>query len=79
MRNTESSNDILPDKPLDIHISDISQWFSFDPFREIVYANQQILFTSYYFREMTYNIQAPLGERPRAKKKIKNSSKLMNV
>ena len=36
MGNPESSNDILPEKPLDIHISDISQRFSFDPFGEIV-------------------------------------------
>ena len=43
MRNTELSNDILPDKPLDIHISNISQRFSFNPFGEIVYADQQIL------------------------------------
>ena len=37
--NTESSNDVLPDKPLDIYISDISQRFSFDPFDEIVCAD----------------------------------------
>ena len=79
MRNTELSNDILPDKPLDIHTSDVSQRFSFNPFSEIVYADQQILFTSYCFREMTYNIQALLGKRPRAKKRIKNSFRLMNV
>ena len=79
MRNTESSNDILPDKPLNIHISDISQRFSFDLFGEIVCVNKQILFTSYRFRERTYNIQAPLGKRPKAGKRIKNSSRLMNV
>ena len=79
MRNPESSNDILPNKSLDIHIFDISQRFNFDPFGEIVRADQQILFTSYCLREKTYNIQAPLGKGPRARKKIKNSSRLMNV
>ena len=39
IRNTESSNDILLDKPLDIHNSDISQRFSYDPFGEIVRAD----------------------------------------
>ena len=39
MGNPELSNDILPDKPLDIHISDISQRFSFDLFGEIVCAD----------------------------------------
>ena len=39
MGDPESSNDILPDKSLDIHISDSSQRFSFNPFGEIVCAD----------------------------------------
>ena len=40
MRDLESSNDILPDKPFDIHISDISQRFGFDPLGEIICVDQ---------------------------------------
>ena len=40
MRNPESSNNTLPDKPFDIYILDISQRFSFDPLGEIIYADQ---------------------------------------
>ena len=46
MGNPESSNDILPDKHFDIHISDISQKFSFGPFGKIICADQQVLFIS---------------------------------
>ena len=37
MRNPESSNNTLPDKPFDIYIPDISQ--SFDPLGEIICPN----------------------------------------
>ena len=79
MRNLESSNNTLPDKPFDIYIPDISQRFSFDPFAEIICPNEQILFISYCFRERTYNIQSSLNKRPRAGKRIKNFSRLVNV
>ena len=36
----ESSNDVLLDKLLSIHIPDIGQEFGFDPFNEIVCADQ---------------------------------------
>ena len=36
----KSSNDVLPDKLLGIHIPDIGQGLGFDPFGEIVCANQ---------------------------------------
>ena len=36
----KSSNDVLPDKFLGIHIPDIGQGLSFDPFGEIVCADQ---------------------------------------
>ena len=78
MGNPESSNDILPDKPFDIHVSDISQRFNFDPLGKIICADQQILFISYCFREKTYNIQSPLSKRPRAGERIENSSRLVN-
>ena len=40
MRDSKSSNDVLLDKFLSIHIPDVGQWLCFDPFGEIVYANQ---------------------------------------
>ena len=40
MRDPKSSNDVLLDKFLSIHILDVGQGLGFDPFCEIVYANQ---------------------------------------
>ena len=79
MGNPESSYDILPDESFDIYISNISQRFSFDPLGKRICADQQVLFVSECFRERTYNIKTPLSKRPRAGKRIKNSSRLVNV
>ena len=79
MRNPESSNNTLPDKPFDIYIPDISQRFSFDPFAEIICPNEQILFISFCFGETIYNIQTSLSKRPRGGKRIENSSRLVNA
>ena len=40
MRDPKLSNDVLLDKLLSIHIPDVGQGLSFDPFDEIVYADQ---------------------------------------
>ena len=40
MRNPKSSKDILPDKLLSIHIPSVGQGLGFDPFGEVVYADQ---------------------------------------
>ena len=40
MRDPKSSNDVLPDKFLSIHILDVGQGLGFDPFCEIVCADQ---------------------------------------
>ena len=40
MRDPKSSNDVLSDKLLSIHIPDVSQGFGFDLFGEIVCADQ---------------------------------------
>ena len=40
MRDPKSSNDVLPDKFLSIYILDVGQGLDFDPFGEIVYADQ---------------------------------------
>ena len=36
VRNPESRNDVLPNEPFDIYISDISQRLSFDPLGKII-------------------------------------------
>ena len=43
MRDPKSSNDVLPDKLLSIHIPDVSQGLGFDLFGEIVCANHRYL------------------------------------
>ena len=52
----KSSNDVLPDKLLDIHIPDIGQGLGFDPFSEIVCADQQIPLISCRIRKKAYNV-----------------------
>ena len=78
-RDSKLSNNIFPNKSLGIHIPNICQWFNFNPFGEVIRANQQIPLIPCCLREMTYNVQAPLSERPRTGQRIKNSSQLMNV
>ena len=78
-RDSKPSDNIFPNKSLGIHIPNICQWFNFNPFGEVIHANQQIPFIPCCLRERTYNVQAPLSERPRAGQRIKNSSWLMNV
>ena len=68
-RDSKPSDNIFSNKSLDI-----CQWFSFNPFGEVICANLQIPLVPYYFREKTNNIQIPLSKRPRVGKRIKNSS-----
>ena len=65
LRYSEAGDNVLPDKLLYVHISDIHQRLSFNPFGEIVYANQQIFLVSCCFRKWDNNIQALLCKRPR--------------
>ena len=65
-RNSKSCNNVLPDKPLHIYVPDVRQGLSFNPFGEVVCADQQILLVSYGFRKKADNVQPPLRKRPRA-------------
>ena len=49
MRYFEVSDNVLLDKPLYVHILDIRQRLNFNPFGEIVCANQQIFLISRCF------------------------------
>ena len=40
MKDPKSSDNIFPEKSLGIHISDIRQWFRFNPFGEVIRADQ---------------------------------------
>ena len=51
MRDPESSDNIFPDKLLGIHISDIRQGLSFNPFSKVVCVDEQIPLVPCYFRE----------------------------
>ena len=64
MRDLKSCNNVSLDEFLSIHISDVGQWLSFDPFGEVIFADQQRSLISYCLGEGAYNIQALLGERP---------------
>ena len=70
MRDPKPSDNVLPHKPLDIHVLDVCQRFSF---------NQKPPFISYCFEERSHNVQAPLGKRPWARQEVKNAPGLMDV
>ena len=74
MRDSKTSDNILPNKFLSIRISDICQNFSFNPLGKVICTNQQISFIPCRFRERTYNVQSPLSKRPRAGQWVKDSS-----
>ena len=78
-RDSKLSDNIFPNKSLGIHISDICQWFNFNPLGEVIHADQQIPLIPYCLKERIYNVQAPLSKRPRAEQRIKDSFRLMNV
>ena len=56
----ETSDNVLLEKLLYIHIPDIRQRLNFNPFGEVVCADQQIFLVSRYFRKWANNILAPL-------------------
>ena len=65
MRDSEPGDNVSPDKLLGIHVSDICQWFSLDPFSKVISADEQISLVPCCFRKWPYNIQAPLSKWPR--------------
>ena len=79
MGDSKLSDNVFPNKSLSIHIPDVCKWFSFNPLCEIICTNQQIPLIPCCLWEWTYNIQAPLCEKPRTGQRIKNSSRLVNV
>ena len=79
MRYSEAGDNVLLDKLLYVHISDIRQRLSFNPFGEIVCADQQIFLVSRCFRKWANNIQAALRKRPRIGEGIQESSWLVCV
>ena len=63
-RDPESWDDVSPGELFRICISDVSQWLRFDPFGEVICADQQVPLISCCFGKGAYNVQAPLGEWP---------------
>ena len=79
MRDPKPSDNIFPHKSLGIHIPDICQWLSFNPFSEVVRADQQISLISYCFRERANDIYALLSKWPRVGLGVKDSYWLMYI
>ena len=59
-RDFKPNDNSFSNKSLGIHIFDICQWFSFNPFGEVICADQQISFVLCCLKEMAYNVQAPI-------------------
>ena len=75
----KSCNNGSPDELLSICVSDVDQWLSFDPFGEVIYADQPIYLISCCLKEGAYNIQTLLGERPWAGQRVEDPSWLMDI
>ena len=70
MRYPEVSDNVLLEKLLHVHISNIRQGLSFNPFGKVVCADPQIFLVSRCFRKWTNNIKTPLCKRPRTREGI---------
>ena len=79
MRDPKSSDNIFSHKYLGIHVPDVYQWFSFNPLGEVIRTDQQPSLIPCYPRKMSYNIQALLSKRPRARQMIEDTLWLMNI
>ena len=79
MRNPKPSDNVLPHKPLGIHIPNVCQWLNFNPLREVINADQMPSHIFRCLREGSYNVQAPLIKRLGTRQRIKNAPWLMNV
>ena len=77
MRDSELGDKVSSNKLLGIHVSDICQWFGFDPFGEVISTDEQISFVPCCFRKWPYDIQAPLSKRLRAGQWIEDPPRLM--
>ena len=73
MRDLEPDDNVFPEKIFGVHISDICQGLSFNPFDEIVHADQQISLVPCCFGGRANNIQASLCKWPNAGYGIKDS------
>ena len=73
------SDNIFPYKSLGIHISDICQRLNFNPFGEVIGANQQPPPISYCFSEGAHNIHAPLCKGLGAGQRVENNHWLMDI
>ena len=56
MRDPESCDNVFPNKFLGVHVPDICQGLSFNPFSEIVRADQQIRLVPCYLGERANNV-----------------------
>ena len=79
MRDSKPGDNASLDELLGIHVSDICQRFGFDPFSEIISADEQISLVPCCFRKWPYDIQAPLSKRPRAGQWIEYPPWLMYI
>ena len=61
-RDSKPSDNIFPNESLSIHFPNIRQWFIFNPFGEVVCADQQISLIPCCPGRRTYNVQAPLSK-----------------
>ena len=79
MWDSKTCDDISPDKPLSIHVSNISKWLSFYPLGKIICPNKEPSLVPYSLGKWFHYIQTPLSKWPRVGKWIQDSPWLMNI
>ena len=79
MGNPESGNNVPPNEPLCIHISNIRKWLGFNPHFEVVSPDKKPSSVYSSSRKWSHNVQAPLDKWPRTREWIQNPSRLMNI
>ena len=79
MWDSKLGDNIPPDKPLSIHIPDVSKWLSFHPLGKIVRPDKEPPLVPYSSGKWPYYIQTLLSKWPRAGKWIQDSPWLMNI
>ena len=77
--SSEACNNVFPNEFLGVHIPDVGQRFSLNPFGEIIVSDYYVLLIPCCFGERTDNIKTPLSKRPGAGEGVKDSFGLVDI
>lgn len=79
MRNPKSGDNVPPNEPLYIHVSNVRKGLGLHPFCEVINSNEKPFLVSSSFGKLSHYVQIPLGKQPKTKEWIQDPSGLMNI